>query len=211
VLEIERKFWYDFDIEKRLIGLGAQKLINKKTKDYKQALLDEYYDNFDSYFLLFSQVYLRARTTDTSAPEWQLKYPSKLASSDTANSKNVEEFFELDDPSKMIALVSNLSPKKATKSCSSVESLVSELDLKPFTRINSLRKSYVFENVRIDLDETDFGYKIGELELVLSEQEQSGEAVERSYQKLANLTSQLGLLSLLFISRSYKFKLFIYF
>lgn len=182
-LELERKFRYDFDIEKKLILLGAKKL---RTEE----ITDEYYDNFDSYFMLLNDFLLRSRTKNQET-KWQLKYPSSFM-----GNKNIEGYFEVNKAEDMITLISNLSEKHhhcAKNDSKSIESLIQAIDLKCFGRINSIRKSYLIEDLRVDLDQTDFNYKLGEIEIVLDGNEANSDNVSRTIQKISSLTSRLGL------------------
>ena len=76
-LEIERKFLYNFDIEKKLNDLNAKQIKNVN-------MIDDYYDNADSHFLVLNDCWLRLRKScsfnnnNNKKEEWQLKYPSKF-------------------------------------------------------------------------------------------------------------------------------------
>ena len=186
---MERKFWYDFDIEKKLIELGARKV----EKSFGKVIIDDYFDNFESYFLLLNDYLLRSRSKNNKS-NWQLKYPSKLADLN----KNVENYFEISDSKEIINSIIDLSKSKNVifkheNECNTIETLVDMLGLKPYARINSTRKSYIIENIRVDLDETDFNYRLGELEVVLDESLRLSENIEKSIQKISILTSKLGI------------------
>ena len=141
---------------------------------------------------------LRSRTKNNST-KWELKYPSKLSDLN----KNVENYYELTDSKEIINAIFNLSNRypiysshlKHKNRCDTIDSLIHLFDLKPYARINSLRKSYLFEeNIRIDLDETDFNYRLGEIELILDEKtKKSTKTIDESIQKISNLTSTLGI------------------
>ena len=73
-LEIERKFWYDFDIEKKLLQLGAKQIDHNA-----KQICDEYYDNTSNYFMLLNDYLLRLRSKNKISA-CQLKYPSKFIS-----------------------------------------------------------------------------------------------------------------------------------
>ncbi len=74
-----------------------------------------------------------------------------------------------------------------------IGSLIEEMGLKPFATINSARKSYLVDNICVDLDETDFGYKIGQMEVILENKEVGESEMENAIQMVTNLTSKLGL------------------
>lgn len=192
---MERKFLYDFDIEKRLVKLGAQKY----NRNLQQNIVDEYYDNFSTYFLLFNDYYLRSRTTQNKSNEWQLKYPSQMSEHFKGNKdsiKNFENYFELNQTQQIITEIFNLRNRNSTNShdCKTIESLINDCELKCFAKINSSRKSYIirnYSNIRIDLDETDFNYRLGELELILDSTD-TKENVQKALENISALTSKLG-------------------
>ncbi len=190
-MEIERKFWYEFDIEKKLKDIGA-KQIDQNSKH----ICDEYFDNTDSYFMLLSDYLLRLRHKKKIS-KWQLKYPSNLA-------QNIENYYEIEDARQAIECIHELISRNKSKSpsqindsnfsCISFEEMVNKLNLKCFARINSTRRSFLIENVRIDLDETDFGYRLGEIELILDTfQGNTNENISKTYEKISELTSRLGM------------------
>ena len=124
-------------------------------------------------------------TKNNETLKWELKYPSKLSDLN----KNVENYYEKTNVDEIIYLILNLFHSK--KSCKTIEDLIDQFELKSYARINSIRKSYLIdESIRIDLDETDFNYKIGEIELILGEEEKN---IEESIDKISNLTLRLGI------------------
>lgn len=178
-MEVERKFWYDFDIGKRLIDLGAKRTNNNR-------LIDEYYDNLDSYFLLFNDYLLRCRQKGGQKSVWELKYPSGGEKNST-----LENYMELTDSSEIIRSICALS-KKTPKNLETIDSLNDAFSLKPFVTINSTRRSYLIDGLKVDLDETDFGYKLGEIEVILDQPID----LKQSLGKISSLTSRLGNFSL---------------
>lgn len=182
-MEVERKFWYEFDIDKRLIDLGA-----KRTDATNNRLIDDYYDNLDSYFLLFNDYLLRCRQKGGQKSVWQLKYPSGAEKNST-----LENYMELTDSSEIIRSICVLS-KTTPKNIETIDSLNDHFGLKPFARINSTRRSYLIDGLKVDLDETDFGYKLGEIEVILDQSTNSD--LKQSLRKISSLTSRLGNLSL---------------
>jgi adenylate cyclase class IV len=188
-LEIERKFWYDFDIEKKLLQVGAKQIDHNS-----KQICDEYYDNTDNYFMLLNDYLLRFRNKNKISA-WQLKYPSKF-------SQKIENYYEIEDKKQIVESIHSLAmkakvnlPLKSTENnfeCVSFEELIKVFNLKCYARINSTRYSYLYENVRIDLDETDFGYKLGEIELMLDNQSSTNENMTKTYERISELTSKLG-------------------
>ena len=72
-----------------------------------------------------------------------------------------------------------------------INDLLNSFDLKCFADINATRKSYIINNVRIDLDETDFGYKLGELEFMI-DGKASLSNLNLSLESISDLTKKLG-------------------
>jgi len=183
-LEIERKFWYDFDIEKKLLQLGAKQIDHNA-----KQICDEYYDNTSNYFMLLNDYLLRLRNKNKISA-WQLKYPSKFIS------QKIENYYEIEDKQQIVSSIHSLAMKAKVNlpqfNDYSFDELIKVFDLKCFARINSTRYSYLYEDVRIDLDETDFGYKLGEIELMLDHQSSTNENMTKSYERISELTSKLG-------------------
>lgn len=79
-----------------------------------------------------------------------------------------------------------------SQKCDSIEEMNEMLQLKCFIDVKSTRKSYLLDEMRVDLDETDFGYKLGEIEIILNEAD-SKRALEAAVQSISNLTRKLGM------------------
>ena len=172
-----------------MISIGAKKI----EKNFGKIIRDQYYDNTENYFLVLNDYLLRYRVENNTG-KWQLKYPSQPID----RSRDIENYFEAENSQDISQLVLDLAKKRAffqnkmhMSHLETVESLVSALDLECFVKINSKRKSYRFEMMKIDLDETDFGYKLGEIELIL-DHGASQETKEESFKKISGLTNQLG-------------------
>jgi hypothetical protein len=186
-LELERKFWYDFNIEERLINIGAKKISEK-------LINDEYIDNFNNYFLLLNDYILRNRLESTNN-KWQLKYPSKMSD----NLKNFENYYEIENHKQIIESIILISQKNnyfqvnEKKEIRDIDSLINLFDLKCIAKINSKRKTYLYDRIKIDLDETDFNYKLGEIELIMDDTS-STMFIEESSQIISILTQKLGML-----------------
>lgn len=184
VLEIERKFWYDFDIEKKLIE-------QKATKINQILIVDEYVDNLETNFLLLNDFLLRKRRIETNINKWQLKFPLKT----TDSSSSIENYFEIENVKQISSSIIDLSKKydyfKIDKNIKDIDSLINAYDLKCYAKIKSHRITYLLDNVKIDLDETDFNYKLGEIELILDDTFSQAN-IEESIKKISIITAQLG-------------------
>jgi adenylate cyclase class IV len=189
-LELERKFWYDFDIDAKLAQIGAKKI----EQDFGKTISDKYYDHIGSYWLLLNDYLLRMRSHRDGHRKWQLKYPRKGRSNDIEQYVEVNKTQQIIDETYALAAKKNqisLAKQERQISCQTVESLIGLFELDCFARINSKRKSYLLENMKIDLDETDFGYKLGEIEVVLDKQI-STTSIQQSIGLITDLTNRLG-------------------
>jgi hypothetical protein len=193
-LEIEHKFLYNFDIVKKLDELGAT-FLNETTNESDLVILDEYFDNLSSYFLILNDCWLRKRTKNNEN-KWQLKYPSKRIVNQDENFDNYVEIEKQDEIQKfLIDLFKNYFPSVETTTRTTThnfDSLVFDsFKLEPFCLINSKRKSFLLDNVGIDLDETDFGFNCGELEVMLSKNA-NAEQIQDSVRSIHQAASKLG-------------------
>jgi hypothetical protein len=183
---------FDSDIEKKLLDIGATKKVNAHTNDYKHEIKDEYYDHVETFFLLVNFHLLRSRT-QFQTRRWQVSYPSKMDLM-----KSVNNYYEVSKDNHIMNLIVNLSrdyllvkPVELHQN-HTIESLIDEMEFKPIATIISIRKSFLYDNICIDLDETDFGYKIGQMELVLEDKQSEDIEMEKVIKSISDLTSKLG-------------------
>ncbi|CAF0874419.1 unnamed protein product [Brachionus calyciflorus] len=186
-LEIEKKFFYSANLEQKLKDLNAK-------EESVIEMVDTYLDNSDSYFLILNDFWLRSRKIGNLEPKWELKYPSKIKS--TSHEKNFNKYFETNDQTEIIHLISTLIGNnfdlnsKLTKA-QDINEMINVLNLKPFSLIKTTRKVFSFDRISIDLDETDFDYKIAELEIVLQGDLNQNE-IDLSIQQIDNFAIKLG-------------------
>jgi adenylate cyclase class IV len=186
-LEIERKFLFDVNsnIEEKLNKIGAV-LIET------MSLKDEYYDNVSNHFLTLNDSWLRLRNS-----MWQLKYPYKSKTND----ENTDNYLELSKDSEILDYIINLSKSYFDEKLinydslndSTMECLINKLNLTPFASINSMRKTFQIDNdIRIDLDITDFDYRVGEIEVILDKNKSNKDEIEKSIEKINQIANNLG-------------------
>jgi adenylate cyclase class IV len=181
-LEIERKFFFDSNFEERLNHVGA--VLIKTTN-----LIDEYYDNELTNFLTLNDCWLRLRNS-----KWELKYPYEFKS----KNKEIQNYIELSNDSEIFDYIINLSkPYILDENLineSSMEFLIKKLKLTPFSKIKSIRKTYQIDNdIKIDLDITDFDYQLGEIEVILDKNKSTQEDLEKSIEKINQTAHNLGI------------------
>jgi adenylate cyclase class IV len=178
--EIEICFVYKHDMESKLRSIGA-KFIEKI------ILNDTYYDFSDgSFFLTKHDFWLRYRVFNDSKI-WQLKHP--IAEFDTNNS--IKKYYEIENESKICEDLKNLFSEKLKSiefNYQTLDSLINELNIKKFSNIITQRLVFKFENFEIDLDETDFGYKVGEIEF----KTESNYSIEEKVNQVSQFASKLG-------------------
>jgi len=183
-LELERKFWYDFDIQERLEKLGAVKLKSLHIQD-------TYYDNESTNILLLNDYWLRERKSNEQT-SWQLKYPAEL-NLINPDTHSFEKYYEIDEHLEIISLINNLIDQdtKSKTNLQDINAFISTMQIKPILVINSERISFQIEDIKVDLDQTDFCYKLGEIEYLFNDTNNKV-TVEEAMKKITLLASQLG-------------------
>lgn len=162
-----------------------------------REIRDEYFDNTESYFMLFNDYLLRLRQkSGQTSGKWQLKYPSSVTARQTDST--IENYLEINERSQIIESICHLACRNRTHQTfpKNMKEMISEFDLKCFAPINSTRKSFIIDEsgLQVDLDETDFGYRLGEIELVLDQRTSTSIDLDRAKRKITDLTSKLGVL-----------------
>lgn len=154
MIEVEKRYWLTPEQEKRLLE-GATLLGNKKNED-------AYFDTAD-FSLTRQDHWLRTRSG-----RWELKRRVH----ELGHKLGGTAYDEIEDEADIRAFLQ--LPVN--------DSLVDDLataGYKPFARIVKERRSYEKEGFHIDLDICDFGYELAEIELMLDQENQRQEALER--------------------------------
>ncbi|RNA29390.1 thiamine-triphosphatase isoform X1 [Brachionus plicatilis] len=146
-IEIERKFWFKAadQLDQKLLQIGAKKF-------EKKSINDQYYD-INSNFMLLNNFLLRLRIVGEKRSHWQLKYPS---SNNLINQS--ESYYELNDKDSICEFIRNHFD--IGKSYKDLESLVQFLNFKCKANISYKRQTYIFKHLKVDFDQTDFGYNL---------------------------------------------------
>jgi predicted adenylyl cyclase CyaB len=156
MIEVEKKFSLSADEINKLTA-GSQ-FLGEKT------FTDEYYDTED--FLLTAQdKWLRLRDG-----KWELKLT--MNKGQAANKRKMDQYEEL-ETEEGIKEALNIKSKKP------LSLALAELGYKPFCKITTTRKKYKKGEFTIDLDQVDFGYNIGEIELMVEDHGQMQEALDK--------------------------------
>ena len=172
VIEVERKFTFSDDTEQKIKEMGGELLQHK-------TFSDVYYDTSD-FTLTLSDHWLRCRNK-----EWQLKCPPENRQKDTMTAQYAEHI----DQNEIIDIVSKLLNVTNLDKNLSLADLVRETQCHSFASFQTDRKSYSLQEFSIDLDQTDFGFKVGEIEVIIVDNERLSDAICRINQ----LADKLGM------------------
>ncbi|XP_020494267.1 thiamine-triphosphatase isoform X1 [Labrus bergylta] len=180
-VEVERKFLCNADILKTLEETEVTCVGQHQFKD-------QYFDspNFD---LTLKDMWLRKRKEC-----WELKSPtaeetSGEQSKSAALCTRYKEITNLPEIQLRVKEVLKDVCEDTEKSSSMEnESWHSKMNLACFAEFTTVRRSFILEDgVRIDLDQADFGYHVGEIEVLVPEEgdvQSALEKIERTARKL---------------------------
>lgn len=143
MIEVEKKFVLERDELERLIK-DARFITQKE-------FTDVYYDD-NNYSLTTKNMWLRSR-----AGKFEFKCPVLLEN----NFSQVDHYEEIEDDDLI----------KRKLSINSNDPLIYSLEMKgykDFASITTIRKKYKKQNFTIDIDNTDFGYRVAEIELLVN-------------------------------------------
>ncbi len=193
MIEIERKFAVTSDAGERIQQAGGERI-------KERTFVDEYFDT-DSYQLTLADCWLRKRDG-----VWELKvgiHENKL-------SETCTKYVELEVESEIVARLgailnaacSSTNPEVNTQqhaaTSSTVEEYIQQHDVQNFATFKTTRTFYKVgkigdEDVDVSVvtDITDFGFNVGEIEIMASETE-----VDKTEQRLEKLSQDLGWLNI---------------
>ncbi len=186
-IEVERKFCLNEGSEEKLLALGG-KLVKES------QFTDVYYDT-DDYTLTLSDHWLRRRDHT-----WQLKCPPPPApvgaeGDDTVegnaprNEQKSTQYMEHETEGAILkALTSVLGEDSSTTGCSNLQQLLQVAGLNEFAQYTTHRKTYALDGFTIDLDLTDFGFRVGEIEVLVVDESHISEALHQ----IDELAEKLG-------------------
>lgn len=167
-VEVERKFKVTADTKIKLVEIGAE--LQKE-----KVFLDKYYDNPD-YSLTLKDCWLRRRNES-----WELKVVNgqftKLAS----------QYQEITETNEIVDFLVNHFHRFDLKHLP-VDQVIQKLDLQPFVEFTTTRQTYFLPECIIDLDLTDFGYQVGEIEVMATDKSQ----IPRALETITSVAGKLG-------------------
>lgn len=199
VLEVEEKFALGSltKVEDRLEELGFNNVSRK-------SFVDWYFDT-ESGSLLSRDNWMRYREVENSKGQWQLKSGANAGDSDFKSTVYSE--IEGDDALHVIKQIFDKNSFNS-RECEplfhatfdnhhppAIPSLMDGYELLPFARIATTRSSWqsggtgsLFIGLSVDLDTTDFGYSVGEVEAVVKAEEE----VEAARELITTLVSRIN-------------------
>ncbi|XP_030612483.1 thiamine-triphosphatase [Archocentrus centrarchus] len=190
-VEVERKFLCNADTVQRLEEIGAVCVGQRQ-------IHDQYFDT-PEFHLTLRDMWLRKRKGC-----WELKCPTAAASETEALGGKQSEAAALCTRYREITSLPeiHLRVTEAIKdTCEDRvseagfsqedESWLSKLNLVCFAEFTTVRRSFTLkeEGVQIDLDQADFGYHVGELEVLIPE----GGDLQAALEKIRKTAEKLGL------------------
>ena len=190
-IEVEHKFAITANTHTLLQVMGA-------VKEGSCTFSDTYYDVKDNQLML-RNYWLRQRVK-----QWQLKYPSPDPNSiaenrDSSSHTYTDKFIELDNHDEIMKQLSTvLSDFEDTEHATqTLDNLVSCGKLVPVVDYSTTRVTWFlrgvegYTNVCVDLDQSCFGYSVGEVEIMVD----SVEHVPDAEEKVKEIAYKLGMCS----------------
>ncbi|XP_056439763.1 thiamine-triphosphatase isoform X2 [Gadus chalcogrammus] len=169
-VEVERKFVCDAGMWKRLEEIGAVCIGQRE-------IHDQYFDTPD-FELTLRDTWLRKREDS-----WELKCPPAVGKTQETSGEGLEEASLCSRYKEITSLPEIQSRvKEVLKQCAG-GSLNTDPLPGPLVTVGQE------EGVQIDLDQADFGYTVGEIEVLVQEGEEVGSALE----KIERAARRLGL------------------
>ncbi|XP_046550599.1 uncharacterized protein LOC124260353 isoform X2 [Haliotis rubra] len=157
--EVERKFNITAETESKIKKLGG-KLLKER------SFSDIYFDNCD-YCLTLSDSWLRRREN-----KWELK----LASEGMSIRDRVTQYKELTNEKEIVACLK--SKFQIANKCSKVKDFIKSAEMSEFATVSTTHKSYRIADCTIDLDLSDYGFQVGEIEVMASSSAQIPAAIK---------------------------------
>ncbi|XP_029385045.1 thiamine-triphosphatase isoform X3 [Echeneis naucrates] len=183
-VEVERKFMCSANTLKMLEESGV--LVGK------QQFRDQYFDT-PQFDLTLRDMWLRKREEC-----WELKYPLVPVSGRKEKSGEQSEtaavstcYKEITSQPEIQLKVKDVIRDTETGVTCLDDSWLSRVNLVCFAEFTTVRQSFTLEEeeVKIDLDQADFGYNVGELEMLITE----GEDVHAALERIDRTARKLGL------------------
>lgn len=155
MIEVEKRYKFDIQAKERLIK-SARFVSNLEYRDI-------YYDKSDC-DLLRQDIYLRNRNG-----QFELKLPVKVASRHTGTPRSYEEVENEDEIRRELAIGDAMPIIRALK----------QHGYSNIAEYKIFRSTYRIDDLRIDIDEMDYGYEMIEIEILVDDLSDIGNAEKR--------------------------------
>ncbi|XP_056289789.1 thiamine-triphosphatase isoform X1 [Pseudoliparis swirei] len=189
-VEVERKFVSNADTLKTLEEIGAVCVGQRQFRD-------QYFDN-PKFDLTLRDMWLRKREGC-----WELKCPTTANGTEKSSGEQSKaaalcsRYREITDlpeiQQRVKEVIKDICEDRETEASppQEEESWLGEINLVCFADFTTVRQSFTLEEkgVQIDLDQADFGYQVGEIEVLVPE----GEDVQSALEKIERTAGKLGL------------------
>ncbi|KAM4543444.1 thiamine-triphosphatase isoform 1-T2 [Fundulus diaphanus] len=186
-VEVEQKFLFDSDTLKTIEDIGV--CVGQK------QFQDQYFDTAD-FKLTLQDTWLRRRKQS-----WELKCPTATLNGTAepggerslcTQYKEITNLPEIYQRVKALIKDSGEEGEKETTPSAEDDSWLSKLNLCCFAEFTTTRRSFTLKGevgVQIDLDQADFGYHVGEIEVLVPE----GGDMLSAKEKIRHTAQRLGL------------------
>ncbi|XP_056289792.1 thiamine-triphosphatase isoform X2 [Pseudoliparis swirei] len=188
-VEVERKFVSNADTLKTLEEIGV--CVGQR------QFRDQYFDN-PKFDLTLRDMWLRKREGC-----WELKCPTTANGTEKSSGEQSKaaalcsRYREITDlpeiQQRVKEVIKDICEDRETEASppQEEESWLGEINLVCFADFTTVRQSFTLEEkgVQIDLDQADFGYQVGEIEVLVPE----GEDVQSALEKIERTAGKLGL------------------
>ncbi|XP_029005068.1 thiamine-triphosphatase isoform X2 [Betta splendens] len=179
-VEVERKFLFSADTLKKLEEIGA--LCIGQTQFH-----DQYFDT-PEFDLTLRDTWLRKREGC-----WELKCPTAPLGEQCEAAALCTRYKEITSLADIQLRVQEVIKDRDTETSASLldERWLSKMNLVCFAEFTTVRRSYRLqqEGVKIDLDQADFDYSVGEVEVIVPE----GGDVQSALERIEQAAQKLGL------------------
>ena len=176
MFEVEKKFKIPAHFSRVLLEHGF-----KHVKEIH--IKDKYFDS-ENYELTRNDYWLRRRGS-----KWQLKFPAVEKEPDSVR---IDRYQELEDQNAIFnRLTAVLEAQSSRLLGRTTTNLAEVLDLKCIAEFESFRTKYQCGSYTIDLDRANFGYELGEIEVMCEDKSEIEEATKKIFDMAGKLGKQL--------------------
>nr|ACO14570.1 Thiamine-triphosphatase [Caligus clemensi] len=170
MIEVERKFTVPECFEALLDKHGFK---NMSGFEQDEEICDTYYDS-QGFDLMIEDYWLRSRNGD-----WELKYPVGVHPTGSTLYHETSDVHEISAKLQILVPKKNNGSKRNSMIFNNIGDFICNQILHKFAELITRRKHYQKDNVSIVVDETNWGYKVGEIEMVVKDKLEVPEASKK--------------------------------